>query len=144
MLCCSSHCERYNDCARAMIHNVSKEEQIENLYSYGSCSIQWVDGEIVKNENYICGPAGNWSMFIKWINPHTEEEKKMDNLKICIEITPYVKNYNSGMELDFNHPVQVRSVSQHDELVEITYEGKSFFVSQSELNKAIDLATHFR
>ena len=68
------------------------------------------------------------------------ETKMNDNLKISVEIIPYTKD----IDMDFEHPVHVKSVWNHDELVEIEHDGHSFIVGQSELDKAISRASHFR
>ena len=137
MLCCSD-CTRARKCMRAVCNNEDDATQpVENWLNYGSCSIQWKDGKVVKEENYVCGPQGNWSMF----KPLKKENKEMnDNLKVCIELIPYTKDIN----LDFDNPVRVRSVWNHDELVEIEHQGHKFIVSESELTKAVSRASHFR
>ena len=139
MLCCSSQCPRYTQCLRADYNNKDNTMQpVENLYTFGSCFIQYKDGKAEMLERYCCGEPGKWSMYI----PKEQEEKEEmnDMLKVCIEITPYTED----ISLDFNNPVRVRSVWGHDDLVEIEHEGHKFIVGQSELEKAASRASHFR
>ena len=138
MVCCSYSCPRYQECAISLYNNKNEEPQYaQDWFSFGSCAIQWKENKAVIDEHYACGPGGNWAMF-KPIEK--EEDKEMnDTLKICIEFTPYTKD----ITLDFEHPVRVRSVWNHDELVEIEHDGHKFIVSQSEMDKAIGRASHF-
>lgn len=156
MLCCSSFCEKYYNCQRAMINQRNdsndntfiRSDTVENLYSYGSCSIQYQDGKVVTEEHYVCGPSGKYGMFIPKTKPKTqpettehiikEEKENMDSLRVCVEINSYTKD----IDIDFDKPVRVRSVTNHDELVEIEHDGHKFIVKQSELEKAVRCASH--
>ena len=63
MLCTGGCCERRNECTRYYM-NAPADGQIhtlENLYSFGSCSIR-SDG--TSNNHYWCGFLGNWGMFV--------------------------------------------------------------------------------
>ena len=75
MLCCSDCCPKYKDCALACINAEYKNrlDQVESLYTYGSCSIQYVNGEVKMNENYMCGPTSNYAMFIPKISPEYDK-----------------------------------------------------------------------
>ena len=65
-----------------------------------------------------------------------------DNLDVSVKLTPYT--YNPTIDLDFDHPVLVRSVWNEDKLVELEHDGHKFIVAGSELEKAIKCCTNNR
>lgn len=174
MLCCSNCCPKYKDCARAYINAEYKNrlDQVENLYTYGSCSIQYVNGEIKMKENYMCGPTSNYAMFIPKISPEydkvfkkfkelqshqitmdewieekekqdKEKEKMNDSIDVRVKVIPYTDKKGS-IDMDFDHPLYVNSIFAHDELVELEHEGHRIIVSESELVKAAKLCANNR
>ena len=80
MLCCSDYCPKYKECALACINVEYKNrlDQVENLYTYGSCSIQYVDGEVKMKENYMCGPTSKYAMFVPIIPEYDKVFKKIE------------------------------------------------------------------
>lgn len=84
MLCCSDWCPKYKDCAKAIDNQeyTNRLEQVESLYNYGSCSIQYINGEVVTNEHYDCGPTSNYAMFVPKCNPDYDKAiEKMKEIK---------------------------------------------------------------
>ena len=174
MLCCSDCCPKYKECALACINVEYKNrlDQVENLYTYGSCSIQYVDGEVKMKENYMCGPTSNYAMFVpiipeydkifrkfkdlnkyhqvtmdEWMEEKEkqdkEKEKMNDNIDVRVKVIPYIDKTGS-IEMDFEHPLYVNSVWPHDELVELEHNGHKIIVSESELVKAAKLCSNNR
>ena len=66
MLCCSSQCPKYKDCARAVINNHDSTVQVENWYSHG-WGILDIDGWHGHSD---CGPSGNYALFIPVVIKH--------------------------------------------------------------------------
>ena len=62
-------------------------DQVENLYTYGSCSIQYVDGEVQMKENYMCGPTSNYAMFVPIIPEYDKVFKKFKDLNKYHQVT---------------------------------------------------------
>ena len=92
MLCCSDWCPKYKDCAKAIDNQeyTNRLEQIESLYNYGSCSIQYVNDKVITKEDYVCGPTSNYAMFIPKYNPDYDkaiekfkEIKEMPTVPTC-------------------------------------------------------------
>ena len=171
MLCCSDCCPKYKECALACINVEYKNrlDQVENLYTYGSCSIQYVNGEVEMKENYMCGPTSNYAMFVpiipeydeifrkfkdlnkyhqvtmdEWIEEKEKQDKEKakmnDNIDVRVKVIPYTKD----ISLDFDNPLYVNSVWPHDELVELEHNGHKIIVSESELVKAAKLCANNR
>ena len=171
MLCCSDCCPKYKECARACINVEYKNrlDQVENLYTYGSCSIQYVNGEVEMKENYMCGPTSNYAMFVpiipeydeifrkfkdlnkyhqvtmdEWMEEKEKQDKEKakmnDNIDVRVKVIPYTKD----ISLDFDNPLYVNSVWPHDELVELEHNGHKVIVSESELVKAAKLCANNR
>ena len=67
MLCCSYDCEKYVECAHACINNPNSTDYIVDWARNGSCSIQYVNGQVVTNENYDCGAVGKYAMYTPYI-----------------------------------------------------------------------------
>jgi len=171
MLCCSDCCPKYKDCARACINAEYKNrlDQVEGLYTYGSCSIQYVNGEVKLNEHYICGPTSNYAMFIpkispeydkvfkkfkelqghqitidEWIEEKEKQDKEKPKMNDSLDVTVKITDYNKYPEAKFPH-VTVKSVFTNDELVEIIGEnGLSVKVAASEITKAVERCSHNR
>ena len=163
MLCCSSDCEKYTQCAHSGINNPGSIEQIIDWARHGSCSIQYKDGRVVKEEHYDCGPTSNYAMYTpyiplesiifpehyhqvtidEWIKEKDKEKEKMDNIDVRVKVITY-KNNRGAVDMDFDHPLYVHSVPYNDELVELGYEGCTFIVSESELVKAAKLCANNR
>ena len=164
MLCCSTNCEKYETCGRAVGHGKTLSstskilDTVESLLYWGSVSYGLdKDGNVDIKENYVCGPSGNWGMYIpvsvettkpedlsKYnITVSEEENKDMDNLEVRVKINSYKrKNNSSTVEMDFEKPLYVHSVWANDNLVELEHDGHKFIVTQSELEKAIRACTH--
>ena len=89
MLCCSDYCPKYKECALACINVEYKNrlDQVENLYTYGSCSIQYVDGEVKMKENYMCGPTSNYAMFVSIIPEYDKVFRKFKDLNKYHQVT---------------------------------------------------------
>ena len=92
MLCCSDWCPKYNDCAKAIGNQeyTNRLEQVESLYNYGSCSIQYVNDKVITKEDYVCGPTSNYAMFVPKCNPDYnkaiekfKEIKEMPTVPTC-------------------------------------------------------------
>lgn len=169
MLCCSAGCARYKECGRAIINSSDRSAQVEDLYSYGSCSISWKDGKIVTTEDYLCGPKKNYPMFMTIIKePDTrgisnntqqislfeiydkmikeEEKKKQENEKMndSLDVTVKICDYNEYKDNKFPK-VTIKSVFTDDNLVIIEGEdGLSVKVAASEITKAVARCSHNR
>lgn len=67
MICCSTRCERYNECGNTV--DAARDlpgyyDTVEPLYMWGSASIGIdKDGNIINEAHYVCGPLGNWGLF---------------------------------------------------------------------------------
>lgn len=71
MICCSTNCERYNECGNTV--DAAKDtfnalrgyyDTIEHLYTWGTASIGMdTEGNVISEANYVCGPLGNWGLF---------------------------------------------------------------------------------
>ena len=163
MLCCSTNCEKYETCGRAVGHGKTLSltsnmcDTVEPLLYWGSGSIGLdKDGHVEIENNYVCGPSGNWGMYIPAgdfdlseyqltcnIKQEEEENKDMDNLEVSVKICAYKdKTDSTSIDMDFDHPLYVRSVWGHDHLVELEHDGHKFIVLQSELEKAARVCTH--
>jgi hypothetical protein len=62
--CCSTVCERKHLCANhidsPIDESTDKITLVEDYWSFGSCSIS---SEGITNEDYWCGPMGDYKMF---------------------------------------------------------------------------------
>lgn len=169
MLCCSAGCARYKECGRAIINSSDRSDQVEDLYSYGSCSISWKDGKIVTTEDYLCGPKKNYPMFTPIIEKSNmcnisnntqqislfeiydkmtkeEEKKKQENEKMndSLDVTVKICDYNEYKDNKFPK-VTIKSVFTDDNLVTIEGEnGLSVTVAASEITKAVARCSHNR
>ena len=163
MLCCSTNCEKYETCGRAVGHGKTLSltsnmwDIVEPLLYWGSASYGLdKDGNVDIKENYVCGPSGNWGMYIPVgdfnlseyqltcnMKQEEEENKDMDSLEVRVKINTYKREENGVLvDMDFDHPLYVHSVWSNDSLVELEHDGHRFIVTQSELEKAIRACTH--
>ena len=164
MLCCSTNCEKYETCGRAVgpgktpsLTSNMWDITVEPLLYWGSGSIGLdKDGHVEIEDNYVCGPKGNWGMYIPvgdfnlseyqltcGIKQEEEENKDMDSLEVRVKINSYKREKDSTLvDMDFNNPLYVHSVWGNDNLVELEHDGHRFIVTQSELEKAIRACTH--
>lgn len=144
MLCCSSYCKYYKDCRHSVINNPEVRDNIEPFDSFGSgCYTYNSQTHKVEIINYVM--CDNYSMYYSRDSEKKEKKEMNDMLDVSVKITPYNKDPNTtNIDLDFDHPLYIRSVWNYDELVELEHDGHKFIVSQSELEKAIRVCTHNR
>lgn len=161
MLCCSYDCEKYTECAHACINNPGSTDYVVDWARNGSCSIQYINGQVVTNENYDCGAIGKYAMYTpyvrltipehyhqvtidEWIEEKEKQDKEKakmnDNIDVRVKVIPYTKD----ISLDFDNPLYVNSMWPHDELVELEHNGHKVIVSESELVKAAKLCANNR
>ncbi len=74
MICLSSECPRYNNCARAF-SNAKMSGTFEYLASFGTCSYG-------KEPEYLCGPRGNFKMFIEFDEDY-DKKVLMEPITTC-------------------------------------------------------------
>lgn len=67
----------------------------------------------------------------------------MDNLDVNVKITPYIKDKDGRLTLDFKQPVVISS-TDNDKVVSIMHDEHQILVSASELKKAIDICSYNR
>ena len=161
MLCCSYDCEKYAGCAHACINNPGSTDYVVDWARNGSCSIQYINGQVVTNEDYDCGPIGKYAMYTpyvrltipehyhqitidEWIEEKEKQDKEERKMNDFLDVAVKITDYNKYPEAKFPH-VTVKSVFTNDELVEIIGEnGLSIKVAASEITKAVERCSHNR
>ena len=149
MFCCSHNCAKYNDCVWADINNLTYiSDDVEPFDSFGS-GVYSYNSQTGKEERKTTTMCENYSMFSD-MNVNTlvdaikkMEKQKMDNLDVNVKITPYIKDKDGRLALDFGKPVVIRSTDD-DKVVSIMHDEHQILVSASELRKAIDICSYSR
>ena len=142
MLCCSYFCKHYMDCSHSVVNNPGVTDVVEPFDKFGSGSYSYncKDNKVEISTSTMCQ---NYSMYYGNKEEKKEEKEMNDNLDVKVTVTPYIFD-GTNIEMDFDHKLIVRSVWNHDEIVELEHDGHSFCVAQSELEKAIRLCSHNR
>lgn len=140
MFCCSYFCKHYMDCSHSVVNNPGVTDVVEPFDKFGSGSYSYncKDNKVEISTSTMCQ---NYSMY--YSNKEEEEKDMNDNLDVKVVVTPYTFD-GTSVNLDFEHKLIVRSVWNNDELVKLEHDGHSFYVAQSELEKAIRLCSHNR